>query len=164
VIEQRFRRTWHPDQQVAPERVLETLRARRLLATTDEKAIPWMSSVDIAASLGMLRDQRWNPPGGTLPPLADPTVCHRKTPNGCYWHPVTFRDIRAALNHYEAEGTIVRLPHPLATWGVDFFPLDATDRDAMVSAWLEMDAARENARHAQRMHRLSAGRRAAGAA
>ena len=163
--EQRFRRTWFPDEQVAPGLVLDALVSRRKLAVTDPAAYPWMSSADIGLALGLVKDSRWTPTDRPLEDLLtpDPRTCHRKLPWGLRWrHPVAQRDVRAALNHYEAEGQVVRLPHPLATWPVHVAPLDDADRAAMVAAWSGMDEDRETARHKQRLHRLAAGRRAAG--
>ena len=165
VIEQRYRRTWFPDEQIAPDLVLAALQARRHLAVTDAEVIPWMSVADIGLALGVVKDTRWSAPSTVLDDLLtpNPKVCHRSLPHGLrFRHPVAMRDVRAALNHYEAAGTIVRLPHPLATWGVEFWPLNEADRAEIVGAWQRMDEAREDARHAVKKHRLTVGRLAAG--
>lgn len=163
--EQRYRRTWFPDEQVAPPLVLATLQARRHLATTDDAVLPWMSTADIGIALGLVTDNRWRPPGRPVEDLlnANPRVCHRSLPRGLRWrHPVGQRDVLAALNHYQAAGLVVRLPHPMATWGVYFTPLDDADREAMISTWLAMDADRERSRHAVRTYKLDVMRRSHG--
>lgn len=164
--ENRYRRTWFPDEQVAPARVLEALQARRLLAVTRDDVIPWMSAVDIGLDLGLMALHRWLWPLEPLPPadlVPDPTVCQRSLRRGLCWrHPVAQRDVNAALRHYESHGQVIRLPHPLATWGVYLAPLDEADSRTMRKTWAAMDEARESARHEQRLHRLAAGRRAGG--
>lgn len=163
--EQRYRRTWFPDEQVAPELVLEALKARRQLATTDARVIPWMSAADIGITLGLVKDGRWRPEHLKLEDLLtpDPKVCRRCIPWGLRWrHPVAQRDVLAALNHYQAEGQVFRLPHPMATWGVYFTPLDDVDRDAIINAWAAMEEARENSRHAVRKYKLGVARLAQG--
>ena len=161
--EQRWRRTWFPDEQVAPDEVIEVLRNRRSLAGVRAGVRPWMSAVDIGLFLGLMKDGRWKPPGVDLEEVLkpDPTRCYRSAPRGVRWrHPVAQRDVSAALRHYEAHGQVLRLPHPLATWAVYVAPLDHEDGRRMFEALAEMDRAREQARHEQRMYRLAAGRRA----
>lgn len=163
--EQQYRRSWFPDEQVAPERVLEALQARRQLATTDAEVIPWMSAADIGITLGLVKDGRWRPEGFDREDLLtpNPKACHRCIPHGLRWrHPVAARDVLAALNHYQAEGKVVRLPHPMATWGVYFTPLNDADRDAIIAAWAAMDEARESSRHAVRKYKLGVARLAQG--
>lgn len=167
MFEQSYRRNWFPDEQIAPERVLACLTERRKLATTQQGVIPWMSTTDLGITLGLLTDHRWTPAHYNLENLLkpDPTVCRRLMPNGLRWrHVIAKRDVLAALRHYEVAGLVFRLPHPLATCCVYLAPLDAADAAAMVDVWAAMDAAREEARHAQRMYRMAAGRRAAGGA
>lgn len=163
--EHRYHRTWFPDEQVAPGLVYDALQTRRRLAVERNDVIPWMSSTDIGIQLGLMTDSRWKPEGVTVEDLLtpDPTRCLRSTIRGLRWrHPVAQRDVNAALRHYEAHGQVLRLPHPLATWGVYFAPLDEQDAVGMVEVWAQMDSAREQARHEQRLHRLAAGRRAGG--
>jgi hypothetical protein len=159
-IGQRYRRTWFPDEQVPPERVLELLRTRRRSAVDDPDVIPWMSSSDIGIHLGLVKDHRWRCQGEDLL-TPNPKVCHRAMPHGLRWrHVVGQRDVRAALNHYQAQGTIIRLPHPLATWGVYLCPLDDADRAGMLNAWTTMADAREDARHLVQKYRIRVGQHA----
>lgn len=156
--ENRWRRTWFPDEQVAPDRVLRALKTRRQIAEEDAKAWPWMGVADIGLSLSLI----------TLPAsmerfhdraVYDPHVVHRLLPRAHRWsHPVAHRDVCAALRHYESTGEVIRLPHPLATWGVYVAPYDVGDALDMMDAWAAMDEAREQARHAQRTRRLALGR------
>ena len=164
--EQRYRRTWFPDEQVAPERVLEALQARRQLALADSAVIPWMSSADLGICLGLVKDCRWKPERFVLPDLLtpDPTACHRAMPRGLRWrHPVTQRDVTAAVNHYQAQGLVIRLPHHMATWGVYLAPIDEADRRTMLDVWAEMNERREDSRHSVQKYRLRVARLAQGA-
>ncbi len=162
MMEQRYRRSWFPDEQIAPERVIAALRARRAAAEVSATALPWMAAVDIGLALGAVVLP------ATMAPFhraatTDGSVVNRKIPSGHRWsHPVARRDIDAALRHYETTGEVIRLPHPMARHAVYMAPLNADDARTVMEAWVEMEEAREDARHAQRVRRIALGRRLLG--
>lgn len=156
--EYRWRRDWFPDQQVKPEQVLAVLRERRQLALSDPAVLPFMTSMEIGWELGAVEDRRWRAPDTPPPPApVDPTRSVRSVWGLRWRNPIPRRDTLFALNHYEAQGLLTRLPGPLARNGAVWTAhLDSADAAQIREAFTAMALARERARHTIAMGRLSA--------